>query len=65
VGGTAVRILFGFVIGQLYLLGRVWVKLIFLASETALFQSRLAQPGYVASPPATLADPPIVEQVVG
>jgi hypothetical protein len=36
-------------IGQLYVLVRSWVKLVFWASETALFQSRLAHAGYVAA----------------
>ena len=40
----------GFAIGQLYILGRLWVKLVFWASETALFQSRLAHAGYIARP---------------
>jgi hypothetical protein len=35
-------------IGQVYVLGRLWVKLVFWASETALFQSRLAHAGFVA-----------------
>jgi hypothetical protein len=37
-------------IGQLYILARLWVKLVFWASEVALFQSRLAHAGYVAAP---------------
>jgi hypothetical protein len=53
----------GFVTGQLYLLARLWVKLVFLASETALFQSRLAHAGYVASAPAAAPEPPIVERI--
>ena len=39
----------GFAIGQLYVLGRLWVKLVVWASETALFQGRLAHAGYVAA----------------
>ena len=50
--------------GQLYLLGRLWIKLVFLASETALFQSRLAHAGYVASEPIARPEPPIVENAV-
>ena len=40
----------GFAIGQVYVLARLWVKLVFWASETALFQGRLAHAGYVAAP---------------
>lgn len=36
--------------GQLFIVARLIVKLSFWASETALFQSRLAHAGYVAAP---------------
>jgi hypothetical protein len=52
-----------FLLGQLYVLGRLWVKLVFWASETALFQSRLAHAGYVAAPVAVWPDAPIVESI--
>ena len=39
-----------FALGQIYVLGRLWAKLAFWASETALFQDRLAHAGYVARP---------------
>jgi hypothetical protein len=51
-------------IGQLYLFGRLWIKLVFLASETALFQSRLAHVGYVAAEPIARPEPPFVENAV-
>jgi hypothetical protein len=47
-GGGGASIWIGFAIGQLYVAARLWVKLVFWASETALFQSRLAHAGYVA-----------------
>ena len=47
--GGGIRVWIAFAIGQLYVLGRLWVKLAFWASETALFQGRLAHAGYVAS----------------
>ncbi len=50
-------------VGQLYVLARSWVKLVFWASETALFQSRLAHAGYVAAPQAVWPDSPSVEAV--
>ena len=51
----------GFLVSQIYLLGRLWVRLVFFASETSLFQARLAHAGYVASAPVPRAEPPIVE----
>ena len=57
-------IVLGFVVSQVYLLSRLWVKLVFLASETSLFQGRLAHAGYVASAPAVRAEPPIVERLI-
>ena len=52
-----------FVAGQLYALARVWVKLVFWASETALFQSRLAHAGYVARPVPKWPDSPAAEAI--
>jgi hypothetical protein len=53
----------GLAVGQLYILGRLWVKLTFWASETALFQGRLAHAGYVAAPVATWPDSPAAEAI--
>jgi hypothetical protein len=52
---------FAFAIVQIYVLARLWAKLVFLASQTALFQSRLAHAGYTAFPEYGLLDPPMVE----
>jgi len=46
-GGTGASMWIGVAVGQLYVIARLWVKLVFWASETALFQSRLAHAGYV------------------
>ena len=46
--GSGAAVWAAFMIGQIYVLGRLWVKLVFWASETALFQSRLAHAGFVA-----------------
>ena len=54
----------GFATGQLYLLARLWLRLVLFASETALFQGRLAHAGYVASAPPPRSEPPIVERLV-
>ena len=40
-GGIGIMVWAGFIIGQTYIAGRLCVKLLFWASETALFQSRL------------------------
>lgn len=52
-------------VSQIYLLARLWVRLVFLAAETSMFQGRLAHAGYVASAPHPAPEPPIVEQIVG
>lgn len=54
----------GLAIGQLYVLGRLWIRLLFFASETALFQGRLAHAGYMASAPVARPEPAIVENVL-
>ena len=51
----------GFAIGQLYLAARLWVKLVFWASETALFQRRLAHAGYVVRPAPIWPESPSAE----
>ena len=53
----------GFAIGQIYVLARLWVKLIFWASETALFQGRLAHAGYVAAPEPRWPESPAAEAI--
>jgi hypothetical protein len=51
----------GFGIAQIYLLARLWVRLVFWASETALFQGRLAHAGYVAAARPIWPDSPAAE----
>jgi len=46
-GWSTVR---GLALAQLYVLARLWVKLVFYASETSLFQLSLAHAGYTAAP---------------
>ena len=62
-GGSGWMIWIAFTIGQAYVLARLWVKLVFLASETALFQGRLAHAGYVAAPKPTWPDSPSAEAI--
>ena len=52
-----------FAIGQLFIVFRVIVRLQFAASQTALFQGRLAHAGYVARPVAQWPDSPAAEAI--
>jgi hypothetical protein len=63
VGGAGASMWFAFVAGQLYVTARLWVKLVFWASETALFQRRLAHAGYVARREAAWPDSPAAEAI--
>lgn len=60
-GGSGWSIWIGVALGQLYILARLWVKLVFWASETALFQGRLAHAQYVATPAPIWPDSPAAE----
>ena len=64
-GPTGWSMWLGFAIAQLYLLARLWVKLVFWASETALFQGRLAHAGYVAAARPVWPDSPAAEAFGG
>ena len=63
VSGAGAAMWMDFAIAQLYVAGRLWIKLLFWASETALFQSRLAHADYVARPEPCWPDSPIVEAI--
>jgi hypothetical protein len=52
------------IVGQTYILARHFLKLTFYASETALFQSRLAHAAYTAAPPVVWPDSPAAESIV-
>ena len=45
----------GLAVSEVYLLARLWVKLVFYASEVSLFQSKLAHAGLRRRPAARLA----------
>jgi hypothetical protein len=53
----------GFLVAQLYLLARLALKLQFLASETALFQSSLAHASYAAAPVPAWPESPSAELI--
>ena len=62
-GGVGWTMWVGFAIAQLYILARLCVKLVFWASETALFQGRLAHAGYVAAAKPVWPDSPAAEAI--
>jgi hypothetical protein len=51
----------GFVGSQIYVLARLVLKLVFIGSQTALFQSSLAHAAYTAAPAAAWPEAPAVE----
>jgi hypothetical protein len=62
-GGRGVMVWAAFALGQAYIVARLWVKLVFWASETALFQSRLAHAGYVARPEPAWPESPAADMM--
>jgi len=50
-------------IGQAYIAARVYLKLLFYASETALFQGALAHASYTAAPAVVWPDSPAAESI--
>jgi hypothetical protein len=62
-GGGGLTIWMTFLAGQLYVTARLALKLQFLASQTALFQSSLAHAGYAASPVARWPESPAAELI--
>jgi len=62
-GSSRLTIWLAFAIGQAYILVRLWVKLVFWASATSLFQRRLAHAGYVSAPAATWPDSPAADAI--
>ncbi|HKB14334.1 MAG TPA: hypothetical protein VKD69_26895, partial [Vicinamibacterales bacterium] len=62
-GGRGIMVWAAFAIGQLYIVARLWVKLVFWASETTLFQSRLAHAGYVSRAEPAWPDSPAADMM--
>jgi hypothetical protein len=60
-GSTGWSMWLGVALSEAYLLGRLWVKLVFCASEVSLFQSLLAHASYVAAPIPTWPESASVE----
>jgi hypothetical protein len=61
--GSGRSVWMGIAIGQLYILARLWVRLVFWASETALFQGRFAHAGYIAAPAPAWPESPAAEAI--
>jgi hypothetical protein len=51
----------GLLVGELFILARLWTRLLFFASQTAFFQSELAHAEYVAAPLPVWPESPSVE----
>lgn len=60
---SGLHMLIVLLLGELYILARHYLKLLFYASETALFQSALAHAEYTASPVVVWPDSPAVEAI--
>jgi hypothetical protein len=60
-GGSGWSLWVGLLVTQFYLLLRIWVKLVFYASEVSLFQASLAHAGYAAAPVPTWPESPAAE----
>ena len=60
-GGGAIWL--GLVVGQIYVLGRLLLKLQFIASQTALFQASLAHATCAASPITVWPESPAAESI--
>ena len=64
-GFTGAQVWLGVLVGQVYLLARLWAKLVFYASQTSLFQSRLAHAGYTAAARPVWPESPAAELIAG
>jgi hypothetical protein len=62
--GSGVGMIAVLLMGEIYILGRHYLKLLFYASQTALFQGALAHASYTAAPAVVWPDSPAVESIV-
>jgi hypothetical protein len=62
--GSGVRLWLTLGVGQLYVIMRHYLKLLFYASETSYFQRRLAHASYAAGPRVDWPDSPAAEAVL-
>lgn len=61
--GSGVWMWLALLLGQAYIVGRHYLKLVFYASQTALFQSALAHASYTAAPRIEWPDSPSAERI--
>ena len=61
--GSFFKTLLVFLVGELYILGRHYLKLVFYASEVSLFQNALAHAAYTAAPTVVWPDSPAAESI--
>lgn len=61
--GARMPVWWTLLVGQVYVLARLWVKLLFFASEVAFFQGALAHAEYAAAPFPTWPDSPAAEAI--
>jgi hypothetical protein len=62
--GAGAGMILVLLIGETYILARHYLKLLFYASQTALFQGALAHASYTAAPAVVWPDSPAVESIV-
>jgi hypothetical protein len=62
-GGTGWTMWVAFTVSEAYLLARIWVRLVFYASEVSLFQALLAHAGYAAAPLPIWPESPSAEAI--
>lgn len=62
-GRAGITMWLGVAMGQVYVLARLWIKLTFWASETALFQGRLGHAGYVVKAEPVWPESPAAEAI--
>jgi hypothetical protein len=60
-GGLGWPMWAGLLVSEIYLLARLWVKLVFYASQTALFQGTMAHAEYIAAPQPVWPESPAAE----
>jgi hypothetical protein len=61
--GSGVMMWTVLLLGQIYIVGRHYLKLVFYGSETSLFQSSLAHAGYTAAAPFEWPESPAAESI--
>jgi hypothetical protein len=61
--GSGWSMAFALAIGEAYIVARLYLKLLFYGSETALFQGALAHAAYTAAPAVVWPDSPAAESI--